>query len=789
MTPAAPPEGAPPGEGVSYAQPGFDDKGWRKLDLPHDWGVEGPFDQNLPGETGRLPWHGVAWYRKALDVSADDKGRQICLNVDGAMSYAAVWCNGQFVGGWPYGYASWQLDLTPFIKFGGGNVIAIRLDNPPESSRWYPGGGIYRNVWLVKTSPVHVAHWGNFISTLVVGKTSARLALKTLIANKTDAEVLVGVKTHVVPLNKNGGRMSASMISFPPATVKVPAGGEQPIESGMTLDNPKLWSIENPDLYVAVTTLEQDGKVVDQYETVFGIRTIEFTKDNGFLLNGERVPLNGVCDHHDLGALGAAFHTDAAERQLRILKEMGCNAIRTSHNPPAPELLDLCDRMGFVVMDEFVDCWKLRKKPNGYNLLFTDWAEADVRAYVRRDRNHPSVISLEHRQRNPRARQARGAAIGQARSRGHRVKLEDATRSTTIGVSDTRGGYNGFQTGVDVFGYNYKPGEYARFRAANPAIPLFGSETASCISSRGEYFFPVSNNKADGKFDFQMSSYDLFAPRLGDAARLGIQGPGRKSLSSPASLSGPASTTSASPRPTTTTAPTCSTTATPEARRRREGTQGAGQDARALAQQLLLRHHRPRRVSEGSLLPLPGALASRFSDGAHPPALELAGARRGGHARPRLHERRRGRAVPQRQVARPEEKGPIRIPPPLGRREIRAGRTQGRRLQERQTLGGERGENNRSGCEAGAGVRPPRNPDGRTGLGLRHRLHRGQGGPAGSEDEERAAFQGERPGGNRGNRQRRPARPPAPPSLLGEIYGVAPPFSFRPTPGAEGRSQ
>jgi beta-galactosidase len=509
-TPAVRPEGTPPGEDAAYAQPGFNDSDWRRLNLPHDWGIEGPFRQDLPGETGKLPWFGVAWYRKAFDVPAADRGRQIFLNVDGAMSYAAVWCNGKFVGGWPYGYASWQLDLTPFLKFGGGNVIAIRLDNPPESSRWYPGGGIYRNVWLEKTSPVHVAQWGSFISATEAGETSAKLALKTLIANKTGTDAVVGVRTHIVPLDKNGAMMRAAMVSFPSASVKVPAGGQQAIETGQTLGNPNLWSIGHPNRYVAITTLEQDGKVVDRCETPFGIRTIEFTKDNGFLLNGKRVPLNGVCQHHDLGALGAAISTRALERQLEILKEMGCNAIRTSHNPPAPELLDLCDRMGFVVMDEFVDCWKIGKKPNGYNLLFADWSEADVRSFVRRDRNHPSVILWSIGNEIPEQGKPEGPAMGRELSRI--VHDEDPTRPTTIGANDTRAGYNGFQAGIDVFGYNYKPWEYKKFREANPDQPLLGSETASCISSRGEYFFPVSNKKGEGKSDFQMSSYDLYAP-------------------------------------------------------------------------------------------------------------------------------------------------------------------------------------------------------------------------------------------------------------------------------------
>ena len=274
---------------------------------------------------------------------------------------------------------------------------------------------------------------------------------------------------------------------------------------------PKLWGVEHPNRYVAVTTISQKGKVLDVYETPFGIRTIQFTVDNGFLLNGERVRLNGVCDHADLGALGSVVNTRGLERQLEILRGMGCNAIRTSHNPPAPELLDLCDKMGFVVMDEAFDAWKAHKKKNDYANIFSDWHEADVRAYVRRDRNHPCVILWSIG--NEISEQARKNEFYIAEDLAAAVRREDATRPITAACNHTEAGYNGFQHIVEVFGYNYKPFEYGKFRAANPAIPLFGSETASTISSRGEYFFPVSDDKSKGLSDFQMSSYDLYAPR------------------------------------------------------------------------------------------------------------------------------------------------------------------------------------------------------------------------------------------------------------------------------------
>ena len=360
--PANRPDGEPAGS-ISFASPDFNDSQWRLLNLPHDWGAEGSFQQEYPGETGKLPWWGVAWYRKHLDIPAADAGRKIFLDVDGAMSYASVWVNGKLVGGWPYGYASWRVDLTPFVKFGADNIIAIRLDNPKQSSRWYPGGGIYRNVWLVKTAPVRVAHWGTAVTTPEVSEKSATVKIKVDMENSFAAEAVVTVNNEIFELNTDGKR-AKSIAVVVTDEIKIPANQSAPFESQIKFASPKLWSIEKPQRYVVVTTVNQNGKVVDTYETPFGIRTAEFTVDKGFFLNGQHVKLNGVCDHHDLGSLGSAINVRALERQLEILREFGVNAIRTSHNPPAPELLDLCDRLGFVVMDEAFDCWAAGKNNN-----------------------------------------------------------------------------------------------------------------------------------------------------------------------------------------------------------------------------------------------------------------------------------------------------------------------------------------------------------------------------------------------------------------------------------------
>jgi beta-galactosidase len=507
--PVTKPEGMPGGEPVAYAQSGFDDSQWRSLNLPHDWGIEGPFKQEYPGETGKLPWWGVGWYRKHLNVPAWDAGQKIYLDVDGAMAYATVWCNGQFVGGWPYGYASWRVELTPFLKFGGDNVIAIRLDNPKNSSRWYPGGGIYRNVWLVKTAPVHVAHWGTYVTTPEIKSSAATVKMQVRVDNDTADDAVVTVRNEIFKLGADN-RIGKAIVSETTPQVKVAAHQTQASESQVSVKNPALWSLKTPQRYLVVTTIEQNGKAVDRYETPFGIRTIEFTATNGFLLNGQRVPINGVCDHADLGALGSAVNTRGLERQIEILKEMGCNAIRTSHNPPAPELLDLCDRMGMLVMDESFDCWKRGKTSNDYHLLFDAWHEKDWRAELERDRNHPSIILWSIG--NEIGEQGRREGPAMAEELSHIAHEEDPTRPTTSACNSVQSGYNGFGKALDVFGYNYKPGEYGKFRQANPNQPLYGSETASCISSRGEYFFPVTKNKSGGQADFQMSSYDLYAP-------------------------------------------------------------------------------------------------------------------------------------------------------------------------------------------------------------------------------------------------------------------------------------
>ena len=493
--------------------PSVNDNNWRSLDLPHDWAIEGPFSDTLENNTGLLPWKGIGWYRKHFVVSDNDKGKRIYVDFDGAMANSKVWLNGKYVGEWPYGYTSFRLDLTPYVISGKENIIAVRLDTKNWDSRWYPGAGIYRNVWLVKTSQLHLAYNGVFCTTPEIKKERGILSVKAEVENHINEAIPVTVKASVYKLNDKFEPSSAPVAESVVVIATVPGMKNHDFRLDIPVKEPVLWDINDPELYRVTVTVLQGTTITDRYETNFGFRTINFTPRDGFLLNGKRVEIRGVCNHHDLGALGAAFNTRAAERQLEILREMGCNAIRTSHNPPAPELVDLCDKMGFLIQVEAFDTWRIGKKRKDYNLLFNGWHVEDLKAMVRRDRNHPSVFmwSIGNEvpdQRNPSLSLALNAI----------VKSEDNTRPVTAGCNDANSGTNGFQKTLDVFGINYHLGDYQRFYDLkdNANLGMHSSESASTVSSRGEYFFPVVlgdlDNNLPGKGIFQITSYDVAYP-------------------------------------------------------------------------------------------------------------------------------------------------------------------------------------------------------------------------------------------------------------------------------------
>jgi beta-galactosidase len=385
---------------IPHMKRSFNDSSWESVTLPHDWAIKGPFYteaiSKIGGPMGRLPIHGVGWYRRKLESTPDDEGKSIYLEVEGAQSYAMVWLNEQLVGGWPYGYNSFRLDLTPYLIIGKDNVLAIRLDNPVASSRFYPGGGIYRNVWLTKVSAVQISQYGTFITSKDVSIASANLDLAVQIENRatTDWEVTLDTAIHV--LHPTTGRALDKVATFPRDTATLKAGQKKSVTGSITLRNPRHWGpppAQTPNLYVAITRIHHGNKVLDTYHTTFGIRNITYDANKGLLVNGKHTYIQGVNQHHDLGALGAAFNIRAAERQLEVLKEAGCNAIRMSHNPPAPALLELTDRLGFLVIDEIFDMWERNKTINDFHLIFPDWHEPDLRAFIRRDRNHPSIMS------------------------------------------------------------------------------------------------------------------------------------------------------------------------------------------------------------------------------------------------------------------------------------------------------------------------------------------------------------------------------------------------------------
>ena len=489
----------------------YDDSEWCQLDVPHDWGIEGPFRPELEGFTAKLPWRGIGWYRKHFHIAAKDQGKCFYIDFDGAMANAEVWINGHKAAERPYGYISFRVDITPYLHYGDDNVVAVRLNTEILGSRWYPGAGIYRHVRLVKTQPLHVAHWGVFVTTPSITDRQGTAAVRVKVDNCSDTPAPYRMRIDIYETDE-ADHIGKRVASARSVLLQAEAGSSHEDSLHLTVAHPKRWSLEQTHRYVArVTLLDDHNRTTDVYDTPFGFRTIEFTHDNGFLLNGKRVQLQGTCNHHDLGALGAAINTAALKRQLTILKSFGCNALRTSHNPPAPDLLTLADKMGFVVMDEAFDCWNYGKKPGDYGSLYPEWHERDIESLICRDRNHPSVILWST---GNEVQEQYEPETGVARHLTEVVHRFDTTRPATFGASyPSKSAVNGTEMQVDVHGMNYAAGVYGgpKFygeflnKPGHEHLSGYSSESSSTMSSRGEYF----------PRRFQVSSYDLTEPGWG----------------------------------------------------------------------------------------------------------------------------------------------------------------------------------------------------------------------------------------------------------------------------------
>ena len=448
----------------------FNDARWRTLNLPHDWSIEGEFSEKNPATPGggALPG-GIGWYRKTFTLSGTDKNKLVFIDFDGVYKNGEVWINGHYLGIRPYGYSSFRYELTPFINYDGRkNIIAVKVDNSKQpNSRWYSGSGIYRNVWLVVTDKIFVDHWGTYILTPEVSEKSAKVTVQTKIRNKTQGNQALSLKTTVYDFR---GKDVAIMSS----DVTVLKDSMSEVNQDIMVNFPIIWSLEKPKLYKAISQVIVDGKIVDEYTTTFGIRSFAFDRDKGFLLNGNSIKINGVCDHHDLGCLGSAINTRALERQLEILKDMGCNGIRTSHNPPAPELLDLCDKMGFIVMDEAFDMWKKAKNPYDYHLDFDAWHKRDLESMVLRDRNHPSIFIWSIG--NEILEQWDSTGVPIAKELAGIVKNLDKTRPITSACNDPKPGNNIIKSGaLDLIGYNYHQNTFPDFLKTFPGQKFIGT--------------------------------------------------------------------------------------------------------------------------------------------------------------------------------------------------------------------------------------------------------------------------------------------------------------------------
>lgn len=494
--------------------PELDDSSWRRLDLPHDWSIEGSFDEKNPAGIGggALPG-GLGWYRKAFNLPGTTKGKLVFIGFDGVYRNSEVWINGRYLGKRPYGYSSFQYELTPHLNFGAQNVIAVKVDNSQQpNSRWYSGSGIYRNVWLTTTEKARVDHWGTYVTTPEASEKSATVAIKTRVRNESESDVPINLSTILYDsVGKEVTRASERNVAT--------KGSVAEVSQQLKVINPMLWSDDRPYLYKVISKLEQGGREIDSYETPLGIRYFVFDVNKGFILNGKPVKIRGVCNHHDLGSLGAAINTRALERQLEILKAMGANGLRTAHNPPAPELLDLADRMGFIVMDEAFDMWKRGKTKFDYHLDWDEWHKRDLEDMVLRDRNHPSIFiwSIGNEVSEQWGGNPEAGNIGKQLS--DIVRNLDTTRPITAACNFVSEQNTLIMNGgLDLIGTNYEHNRIPQLQKVFGGLPFIGAETTSALATRGSYDMPSELIRRwparwdepfkHGNADYSCSAYD-----------------------------------------------------------------------------------------------------------------------------------------------------------------------------------------------------------------------------------------------------------------------------------------
>ncbi len=484
-------------------KPDFDDSAWRMVNLPHDWSIEGPYAQSDPtgGAGGSLPT-GIGWYRRTFMAPEAWRGKDIFVEFDGVYMNSDVWLNGRLLGHRPFGYIGFEYNLTPYLNLGQTNVISVRVDNSRQpNSRWYSGSGIYRHVWVTVTDPLHVSHWGTYVTTPKVSAASATVCIRTKVQNDSSARRKITLVTEI--LDSQG-----AVVVSKETKETLAAGATRETDQTLEVTKPSLWSLEKPNLYSVHTAIKSGIQVADDFTTPFGIREIVYDVNKGFLLNGRQVKMQGMCIHHDAGSIGAAVPIGVWERRLKELKDMGCNALRMSHNPPAPELLDLCDRMGFLVMDESFDEWKSPKVRQGYAKYFDEWSQRDLTDMLHRDRNHPSIVIWSVGNEIPEQTHTNGAAI--LRPLVETCHREDPTRPVTSACdnvhTDTKSATPEFLNLLDVVGYNYvdrwgtrRETMYDDDHFAFPQRKFIGTESA-VVGSRGEYSFGGTNRASFGAF-------------------------------------------------------------------------------------------------------------------------------------------------------------------------------------------------------------------------------------------------------------------------------------------------